>query len=518
MLLSAASAAVGALAKAAAGQSPSEIGEPAQDPQAIFWDPFAVIDALGYKERPSPVTYETIRAASIRMPIIQAILKTRVDQIANFAYPQEDKFGLGFRVALRDKKASPTRASEKKSQEIQNWLMSTGKVSEGRTVNARDNFESFLRKIVRDSLTYDQATFEIREDRGSRPYDFYAVDAATIRIADTTKLNFSGDPDEVRYVQVYDGLVVAEYQADQLCFGVRNPVTDIRNQGYGFSEVEMLITTITSLLWAWEYNQRYFAQGIGSKGIINFKGTVPERQLASFRRHWYSMVSGVENAFKTPVINADEIQYIDLAKSNRDMEFSAWFDFLIKVASAVYGIDPMEINFKYGDTGSNSMFESSNRQKLAASKDKGLKPLLRFLQNRLSTYLVHRIDEDFEFQFVGLDAQTPEELANLNKNILSSYKTVDEVRAEEDLPPLPDGAGEVILNPVWMQNKTMGAQGQDFGDGEEDDGDFGSELDALTQENPEGEDQEDQKTEDETGREAEKSLRKSATVVYDLEL
>ena len=478
-----------ALGKAPA-QAPAEIGDPTADPQAIFWDPFAVIDSLGYKERPASVSFDTLQAMTIRMPIVQAIIKRRTDQCANFSEPQEDKFQTGYRVALRDKKAKPTPASEKRSQEIQNWLRTTGKVDEKKSSpNARDNFETFLRKTTRDSLIYDQSCFEVVHDRKGLPHSFYAVDAKTIRIADTTRLNFSGTKEEIRYAQVYDGLVVAEYPTDTLSFGVRNPVTDIRNQGYGFAETEALISTVTSLLWAWDYNQKFFSQGTSSKGILNFKGAVPERQLRSFRRHWYSMVAGVENAFKTPIVAAEELQYIDLAKSNKDMEFSAWFDFLIKVTCAIYGMDPMEINFKYGDSGgASSMFESNNTQKLTASKDAGLKPLLRFHQSRINSYLIQPLDPDFELQFVGLEAQSPAELADLNTKLVKTYKTVNEVRAEEDLAPLPDG--DIILDPVFMQAKQMAAQQEagvgEFAEDDEEEDPFGAELDGLQDNDDDG--------------------------------
>lgn len=466
-----------------AKSAPDSVGEPVADPKAIFWDPFSVIDALGYKEKPSSITYATMNAMVWRMPILQAIIKRRLDQLANFCEPQLDKFQTGYRIQTKDRKATPTKATEKKSQEIENWLKTTGKTENPRT---RDSFEVFLRKVGRDALVYDQMCFETREDRGGRPYDFYAVDGSTIRIADTTKLNFTGAEDEVRYVQIYDGLVTAEYTADELCFGIRNPATDIRNQGYGHAETEMLITTVTSLLWSWDYNQKFFSQGTSSKGILNFKGAVSEKHLRQFRRHWYSMVAGVENAFKTPITNAEDLQYIDLQQSNRDMEFSAWFDFLIKVTCAIYGMDPMEINFKYGDSGgAGSMFESSNKQKLTQSKDAGLKPLLRFIQQRINQHLISRLDEDFEFVFVGLDAQTPAELAELNQKMVTTYKTLNEVRAEEDLPSLGE-EGDIILNPVFMQNKTMSAQ-KDMGVGdfaeEEEPDPFGDELEGLSGDN-----------------------------------
>lgn len=478
-VLAKASENVAAQQSTAVSATPKETqGNPTSDVQALEWDPFSVIDALGYKERPSNMTYATLQAMVFKMPVLQTVIKTRIDQVGAFAVPQEDKFQTGFRVQQRDHKASPSKASEKKSQEIQNWLLSTGTTDQP---TGRDNFRTFLKKLTRDSLTYDAACAEIRYNNFGKPYDFYAVDAATIRLADTSKLHHLNKPDETRYVQVYQNLVNAEYTADKMIFGVRNPVTTIGNQGYGVAETEMLISTVTSLLWSWEYNQKQFSQGTSAKGIINFKGTVPDKMLSGFRRHWYSMVAGVENAFRTPILAmGEDLQYVDLQKSNTDMEFNAWFDFLIKIVCSIFGMDPMEINFKYGDTGSSNMFESSNSQKLGASKDKGLRPLLEFLADLMNLHLIHKIDEDFEIKFVGLDAQSPSDLADLNAKQVSNWKMVDELRAEEDLPPMPDGLGQVILNSVWIQNKAQEQapepeEGDEnpFGDDEDEDGDFG---------------------------------------------
>jgi len=459
---------------------PQDIQEARADPQSLFWDPYAVIDALGYKERPSPMTYATLRAMVWRMPIIQAIVQTRVAQVTAFATPQVDKYSMGFRVVQRDRKAKPSPETEARSQQIERWLMATGTTEHP---EARDDFETFLAKLVRDSLTFDQIAFEIVPSRSGAPAEFYAVDASTVRIADTTKLYLDPeDQDIIRYVQVYDGLVVAEYTSSQLCFGVRNPSSDIRLQGYGQSELEMLVSTITALLWAWDYNQRFFSQGAGVKGIINFQGTVPEKQLRAFRRHWYSMVAGTENAFRTPIMNAEGLQWVNLQQSNRDMEFNAWMDFLIKVASSIYQIDPMEVNFKYGNEGQKAMFESGNQGKLTASKDKGLKPLLRFLQRRISSHIVTRLDPDFEFEFVGLETSTPSEQATLNAQLVKSTRTIDELRALEDLAPLPNGMGDLILDPVFFQHMQGAAQA------EQGSGAFAPPPPPFDPDNPEGDD------------------------------
>lgn len=437
------------------------------DPKSLFWDPYAIVEQLGYKDRPSTISYGTLRAMTWKMPIIQAIVQTRINQIASFCKPQHDRYQLGFRVKLRDAEKEPTKAESKWCDDMEKLIMRTGVTD---NVRGRDSFEDFVRKVMYDSMVLDQMTFEIVPNRKGKPAEWYAVDASTIRLADTASTHMNEDlKDSIRYVQIYDGMIISEYTQEELCFGVRNPRTDLRLYGYGVSELEMLIPVITSLLFSFEYNQNFFTQGSAAKGIINFKGTVPERQLASFRRQWYQMLTGASGAWKTPITNSEDLQYINLQQSSRDMEFSAFIDFLIKVACSCYSIDPVEVNFQYGNSGqSASLVESSNKEKIIESKERGLRPLIRFLSANLNKYIIWPTNEDFELEFVGLDASTHSEVADLAGKQVKTYKTVDEIRAADDLPPLPDGKGEIILDPTWMQNH-MAQQG-----GEEEGG-FGEE-------------------------------------------
>lgn len=437
-------------------QAPQEIEMARGDPQSLFWDPYSVIDALGYKEKPSPMTYATIKAMTFKMVPVQDAILTRIAQVTTFSQPQVDKFLPGYRVRLRDLKEKPTGASEARSQQLEQWIATTGTTEHP---ESRDSFETFLAKITRDSLTYDAGPFEVVPSKKGKPANFYAVDGSTIRLADTTKIFVDPESEEViRYVQIYDGLVVAEYTGKQLAYIVRNPSADIRLQGYGTSEMEMLANVVTAFLWGFDYNQAFFRQGAAVKGILNFQGNVPESRLRAFRRHWYTMISGVENAFRTPIMASEGLQFVNMQMANKDMEFSQWFDFLIKLTASTYLMDPMEIGFKYGNEGQKAMFESSSTAKLTASKDKGLKPLLRAIQSKINSHLITPLDPDFFFEFVGIEAATPSEQADLNTKLVKTTRTVDELRALEDLPPLPNGMGALILDPTFMQHMTQSAQ------------------------------------------------------------
>ncbi len=476
--------ATGGSGKDTAKSNPPPTEPSDNEPKSIFWDPFAIVEQLGYKDRPSQVTYGTLKAMAWRTPVIHAIIQTRVQQVAAFCKPQHDRYQLGFRIKLRDASKEPTKAERSWIQQMEALITRTGVTEHPR---GRDNFETFLRKITWDSLVYDQMAFEVVENRKGDPCEWYAVDASTMRLADSASTYLNEDLDDaVRYVQIYDGQVIAEFNQNELCFGVRNPRTDIRLFGYGVSELEMLIPTVTSILWAFEYNQKFFSQGTAPKGIINFKGTVPEHQLQQFRRHWHMMAGqGVTNAWRTPITASDELQYINLQQSSRDMEFNAWMDFLIKVAASMYSMDPIEVNFKYGNVGQRSgLQEQNNKEKITESKERGLRPLLRFIAEKINQHIVWPINEAFEFDFVGLDAATKDQMADLNQKRVKTMVTIDEIRAEDDLSPLPDGMGEVILDPTWMQwaqmkmGQAMGGEGGgQMGEGEEEGGEGEEDMD-----------------------------------------
>lgn len=518
--------------KDTAAKNPPPTQASPEDPKSLFWDPFAIVEQLGYKDRPSQLTYGTLKAMAWKTPVLHAVINTRVQQVAAFCRPQHDRYQMGFRIKLRDTEKEPTKAEREWMQQMETLITRTGVTEHPR---GRDNFETFLRKLTWDSLTYDQLTFEVIENKKGEPCEWYAVDASTMRLADTASTYMDENLEKaVKFVQIYDGQVIAEFNQNELCFGIRNPRTDIRLFGYGVSELEMLVPTVTSLLWGFEYNQRFFSQGTAPKGIINFKGTIPETQLQQFRRHWYQMCTGVENAWRTPITVSDELQYVNLQQSSRDMEFNAWIDFLIKIVCSMYSMDPVEVNFQYGNVGQKQSLQSANnKEKLTESRERGLRPLLRFIAEKMNQHIVWPINEAFEFDFVGLDSMTKEQMAELNTKRVKTVMTVDEIRAEDDKPPLPDGTGEIILDPVFMQNVQLkagaamgeegGPPGGEMGEGEAEGEEGGKDDFERLMAQYEGDEDEDEDEDEEPAKKEEPKKEKPAkgvrkSVVVDVEL
>lgn len=344
--------------------------------------------------------------------------------------------------------------------------------------------------------------YEIVSGRGRKPVAFYAVDGSTIRYATTPSVlkrmagysesqvnemwrrqmaemnqnvfnrDQAAQPEKVKYVQVISGRVMNTYTEQEMAFAIRNPRTYLQQNNYGVAELEIMVSVVTSHLWAEEYNKRFFSTGSAPKGIIHFDisgSQVPQDQLNAFRRQWHAQVAGVWNAWKTPILaTPGKMNYQSLQMGNKQMEFTQWINYLVKLLCAIYMIDPAEINFeneRVGSTGT-PQFYSVSEAKLKMSRDRGLQPLLRFLEADINKNLIWIIDPRYELQFVGMDARTEKDMQELRMKELQNWRTVDEVRAEDDLDPLgPEKGGDLIMNPSYITYRTQLAMQQQMSAG-----------------------------------------------------
>ena len=283
-------------------------------------------------------------------------------------------------------------------------------------------------------------------------------------------------------VQIYNGVVEQEFYPWELCFGVRRPRTDLQVSGYGFAELEELVNVITSMLYSDEYNRRAFSQGSFPKGLIRIANNsgMNDESLKEFKRQWAMQMSGVYNSHKTPIVEADKLDFVNLSQSNKDMEYTQYQNYMIRVHCALFLIDSSEMGFNLNNGGGegNTIFESNIDKRLKYSKDKGLSPLLKNSAKKINRHIIWRINPNYEFVFADEENQD-DELANSIKE-LSNFKTIDEIRAEKDLKALgKEMGGDMILNGSYtsfynnkmlsqQQNQSQGGQQEDEEDNDQE--------------------------------------------------
>jgi hypothetical protein len=428
-----------------------------KQPKGFFTDPFATLDSvgMGYRPNPSPTTYETLRQMTERNTLLGSIVQLRTHQMAAFCREQENQYSVGYLIRKRgvEHRRKRLTASERdKAQKIRHFVENMGQAPS----LTRDGLEDAMKKMVRDSLTFDQVNMETVRTRGGDLYQTLVHDPATIRLADQSRVNPRGIPlteqeEKTRsvYAQVLNGSIVKEFTARELSWGIRNPRSNVRVGRYGLPEPQMLVQIVTAHLWAEEWNRKAFSQGSTIKGVFNIKGNIDRIKYEAFRRQWMAQVGGITNAWKTPFVNSDGIEFVPMQLSNTEMGYNLWIEYLIKIACAIYLVDPSEINFdlRGGSQGNQPAFMTGNEAQQKMSKDRGLRPLLTFFANLINRNIVWQIDPTLEFAFIGLDAKSEAENIELRQKQGQTHYTINELRALDDMDPLDNG--NVIMNPTY---------------------------------------------------------------------
>jgi hypothetical protein len=429
-------------------------------------------NSLGYKNHPTNTSYTTIRNMA-RVPHIRAIITTRMDQVAKFSEPTIDEQQIGWTIRRKrsvfdTKKTEVDDKDKRRIEDIIKFLVDNG--ISGNTWS-NDNFEAFLRKVTRDALEIDQMTFECIRNRRGQLVEFLAVDGATFRLAETYddrdgmdryRNQYGFEPINgyyPSYVQVWENNVVSEFYPWELCFGIRNINTSVYNNGYGISELEDLIQVVTWLLYGMQYNGNFFKQGSNPKGLLTVQGNLSDSSLNEFKQAWRSTIAGVQNAHKLPIISAqDEIKWIDMQHSNKDMEFGNWNDFLLILACSIYKIDPTELGFQLQKA--SSLFgQDGQKARLEHSQSKGLTPLLKFIQNKLNKFIVSQLDPNYEFVFTGVEQEDKIQSLDMDvKKSAAGFVSMEDMfkkYSNRDYNKDKD----TILNQIMMQIKQQEAFG-----------------------------------------------------------
>lgn len=449
--------------------------------QSVFFDPNDISgNGRGFKDSKGVLSFSVLRRMG-DIHIVKSIVSTRVEQIMNFMDFSEDEQKEGFTIRKKKSLFSTgdeklTNEDKKKISKIVDFLEKGGWTDKWDNV---DSLQEFVSKIMSDSLTLDQLAFEMVRNRMWELQKFRAVDASLIRFLDSVdprqregfeQYRFKGHLP--RYCMVWEEMILHNpitkepilYYPWELGFGIRNKTSDVRRNGYGVSELETLVNIITWILWGFSYNANFFSQGSQPKGFINIKNpNISNSTLQEFRQAWTQTMAGVYNSHRIPVINGIDLEWVDLQKlSNRDMEFNEWIKFLIIMTCSVYRIDPSELGFNFKE--SQQIFgQDGQRERLKHSREKGLKPLLIFLQGVITKYIVSELDENYEFVFTGIEVEDEEAQVKLDSEKLSSgmvsMQDIFKKYNGRDFDPEKD----IILNQVYQGMKQAEEQNKMFG-------------------------------------------------------
>lgn len=424
-------------------------------------------DNLG-RMRPSGLDWGILKSMS-KTTIIAPVIQVQLLETGKFFTPSDNPYEPGFAVRLRDKGAPKTRAAREMAGKLERFMLQLGVQRDPREALHRQTFQSFGLGLMRDSLTYDWAAIETIRPRAAKvsrsavaPVAFRALDASTIRLSKQAMsaegIRFD-DFRTPRYVQVEPMTTqsIAEFTADELYVGVRNPVTWMEQLGYGIGELELAVSALTGWLNAFDRNAKYFEQGFNARGLLvaNTKdgGALNPQAVDAFKSDLQALATGVAGAHRVPFIQGADMSFLTMGNEATDAQWTNFADMCLKLLCALYGVEPASINFLYGNTGqSGAMGSADSLARESTTRTRAVIPKVKQMFGWFDRCLIQQIDPDFTIVPTGINQ---DELGDYERaaKFLMAGATFNEARQKLDLPEREDG--DFIGNNVGMQAAQM---------------------------------------------------------------
>jgi len=445
--------------------------------KGLLFDPIVdVAYASGglYQPRGSLITNVALKQVSRKNPIVAIAIDVRASQAASAAKLPENRFEMGIEIGP---KVKGEQVDPEEKRKIEEFILNCG-FTENRSEPDRMTFDQWCYAIVRDFMIYGHAAVEkVRKKDGSLycflplPGEsiFFATKDADKGMIESMKASFALrlDPnkaevddtndDNIEYVQVIEGKVVEGFSSKELAFVKLYTESDLDLRSYCVGPLERAISAIISSMQIENHQRQFFANGTASRGVFTINGDCTPNQLRTLQAQW-NQITGPVNAWRTPVLaGIKSASFIPLTMSNRDMEYAAYQDHILRILFSCFAMDPEEAGFGHLSKGTEqrSMSESSNEWRMTASRDRGLRPVLGRIEALINETIIpdafgKAVSERVHFRFVGLDSETRMEELSRQQVEVSLHTTLNEARREAERKELPIG-GNLILNPLLLQ-------------------------------------------------------------------
>lgn len=447
--------------------------------QAYLTDPYLEVSSSqgSYRQKFSKLSNKLLREASVRDSIMSAVIRHRRTQVESFCNIPNTRFDTGFTWVRRDgQELQPDDHSELSM--LSSFLYFCGDVS-ATPYDDKSTMATQIGMLVQDALVFGHVAIEKIRDKTGGLQRFRHVPAESIFHAtknmsrkqielqtDTTPLAnnqrdgvvYRQDQDRpVKWLQIIESQEVASFTDQTMTFKLYQPPSFIDNNGYSTSLVEACILSITRHLQAENYNSLFFTHGFAARGLLHLKGNVSQSNLQLFRNQFNSVINGNNNSWRTPIIaGLDDVDWIPLAGTSRDMEYIQYTDHLIRTICAQAMIDPTEIGFEYLSKGTqqSTLNSPNNEWKLTASQERGLIPLLRFFEDLVNHDIVPELDKGFSekymFKFIGLQSENRQQEITRLQAEMTVHSTLNELLTQVRKDPIDVKLGGTLpLNQVW---------------------------------------------------------------------
>jgi len=215
----------------------------------------------------------------------------------------------------------------------------------------------------------------------------------------------------------------------------------------GVSPIAVARESIGLALAADEYGGRYFSNNAQVGLNLQFPGKLSENGR-QFLKESLAEYGKLENKFKS-IITEEGARLERLGITNTDSQFLESRQFGVEEVCRIFRVPPVLVGHP-----TNTMTYASAEQIFLSFGKFTIHPWCRRIEQSINRYLIPEKDRGryfAEFKLEGLlraDTKTRMEFYSMARQW--GIMNVDEIRSLENMDPLPDGKGEIYLQPMNM--------------------------------------------------------------------
>ena len=387
------------------------------------------------------IPFEDLRKASYTTSLIGAVHGLDVNLTAPYSqarYYNSDDQGFGF--SMVDEKEKTDDYLTNLIWYAVNFFRLMGDKVEG--WNRRDRMKSVMEMMTRDTLAIDQISFHLIKNRFGKLIEIKYLDPATIFEIDRDK-GYRGNKN-VAHVQVVDNAVVYEFEEDEVVLRRKHFSSDIYNRQTGYSPTEACISDLVGLLNALKFNKDRFTGRNPPLGFFSVNADLTQDVIEDLQIQFDNIYTGNNNNYRMPIMgtSAGDIKYQSLNLPS-DAVFDRLMQWFASLVLAAHQVSEAEIGIKLNQ--SQSLSEPNVNEKIKHSEYRRLKSHLSFFTDVFDDIKEH-CPEHFnkiQFTFYGMNEKDRKLESDLDKQEISTFKMIDELRIEKDLPTLGDKFAEI---------------------------------------------------------------------------
>ncbi|MFH9802821.1 phage portal protein [Streptomyces albidoflavus] len=219
----------------------------------------------------------------------------------------------------------------------------------------------------------------------------------------------------------------------------------------GCSPITYARESIGLALASQKYGSKFFANGAMPGAVVEVPGTMSEDGLARAREAWRAANSGVDNAHRVALLT-EGAKFSKVAMSPDEAQFLQTRQFQVPEIARIFGVPPHLIS----DASNSTSWGSGLAEQNIAFSMFSLRPWLERIEAGFNRLLFAETADRHKFVKFNLDEikrGAPKERMELwSLGLQNGVYSIDEVRAAEDLPPLPDGLGENYRVPLNLED------------------------------------------------------------------